>query len=428
MTTKPNQPSYDVIVVGGGAAGMFAAGRSAENGADVILFEKNAKLGVKLGITGNGRCNITNSGDRESFINSYGKNGSFLYRALTEFSNRDIILFLERYGVKVITEAGGKVFPADGRSESVVNAFQQYIEENNFYLKVRFNARVESILVEHAGDIKSAAGVKFSDGETIRGRKIILATGGLSYPKTGSSGDGYEMAKSLGHTIVPLNPALVPLETEEDFVKDLQGVALYGVKVSFYSNGKKICDGEGDIMFTHFGISGPVILNMSGIISSVLSKNENVEVSLNLMPGKNSQELDGQLLDEVKMYKNKFLNNVLSKFLPKSFVPVFLARAGISADIKCNQISRSQRDNLAGMLAGFRIKIKKTRPIEEAMVTKGGVSLKEIDPYTMESKLVKGLYFCGEVIDIDGKTGGYNLQAAFSTAYLAAKSPNEYEK
>ncbi len=420
MTTKPNQPSYDVLVVGGGAAGMFAAGRSAENGAGVLLLEKDAKLGVKLGITGNGRCNITNSGERESFINSYGKNGSFLYRAMTEFSNRDIILFLERYGVKVITEAGGKVFPSDGRSESVVNAFQQYIEENN--VKVRFNARVESILVERVGDIKNVSGVKLTGGETIRGRKIILATGGMSYPKTGSSGDGYEMAKSLGHTIVPLNPALVPLETEEDFVKDLQGVPLYGVEVSAEgSNGKKICDGKGDIMFTHFGISGPVILDMSGIISVRLSKNENVEVSLNLMPGKNSKELDEILLDEFKVNKNKFLNNVLSKFLPKSFVPVFLARADIPADIKCNQISRAQRTHLAGMLADFRIKIKRARPIEEAMITKGGVSLKEIDPYTMESKLVKGLYFCGEIIDIDGKTGGYNLQAAFSTAYLAAK-------
>ena len=421
MTTKPNQPLYDVIVVGGGAAGMFAAGRSAENGAVVLLLEKNAKLGVKLSITGNGRCNITNSGGRESFINSYGKNGSFLHRALTEFSNRDIILFLERYGVNVITEDSGKVFPADGRSESVVNVFQRYIKENNFYLKVRFNARVESILVEQDGDIKNAAGVKLTGGEIIRGRKVILATGGLSYPKTGSSGDGYEMAKSLGHTIVPLNPALVPLETEKDFVKDLQGVSLYGVEVSFYSNGKKICDGKGDIMFTHFGISGPVILNMSGIISVHLSKNKNVEVSLNLLPGKNSQELDGQLLDEFKMYKNKFLNNVLSRFLPKSFVPVFLVQADIPADIKCNQISRVQRTHLAGMIADFRIKIKSARPIEEAMVTKGGVSLKEIDPYTMESKLVKGLYFCGEVIDIDGETGGYNLQAAFSTAYLAAK-------
>ncbi|MDO8734364.1 MAG: NAD(P)/FAD-dependent oxidoreductase, partial [Elusimicrobiota bacterium] len=425
MTTKPNQPSYDVIVVGGGAAGMFAAGRSAENGNGVILLEKNAKLGVKLGITGNGRCNITNSGDRESFINSYGKNGSFLYRAMTEFSNRDIILFLERYGVKVITEDSGKVFPEDGRSGSVVKAFQQYIEENN--VKVMFNARVESILVEQDGDIKNVAGVKLTGGETIRGKKVILATGGLSYPKTGSSGDGYEMAKSLGHTIVPLNPALVPLETEEDFVKDLQGVALYGVEVSAkISNGKKICGGEGDIIFTHFGISGPVILNMSGIISAHLSKNENVEVSLNLIPGKNSQELDGMLLDEFKVNKNKFLNNVMNKFLPKSFVPVFLVRDGIPADIKYNQISRAQRTHLAGMLADFRIKIKSARPIEEAMVTKGGVSLKEIDPYTMESKLVKGLYFCGEVIDIDGETGGYNLQAAFSTAYLAAKSPNEY--
>ncbi|MDD5687950.1 MAG: NAD(P)/FAD-dependent oxidoreductase [Elusimicrobia bacterium] len=420
MIKKTKQPSSDVIVVGGGAAGMFAAGRSAENGASVILLEKNAKLGVKFCITGNGRCNITNSGEQESFIDSYGPNGKFLYRALTEFSNGDIILFLERYGVKVMTEDSGKVFPEDGRSESVVNAFQKYIEENN--VKVRYNARVGAILVRKDGDIKKVAGVKLSDGETIKSKKVILATGGLSYPKTGSTGDGYEMAKSLGHTIVPLNPALVPLETEEDFVKELQGVPLYGVEVSAKgSNGKKICDGKGDIMFTHFGISGPVILDMSGIISDHLSKNENVEVSINLLPGKNKQEVDEILLDLFNLNKNKFLNSIMSRLLPKSSVPVFFAHAGIPADIKCNQVSRTQRNNLVDMLADFRIKIKSARPIEEAMVTKGGVSLKEIDPYTMESKLVKGLYFCGEVIDIDGKTGGYNLQAAFSTAFLAAK-------
>ncbi|OGS43895.1 MAG: hypothetical protein A2539_04845 [Elusimicrobia bacterium RIFOXYD2_FULL_34_15] len=420
MTRKQNQPIYDVIVIGGGAAGMFVAGRSAENGASVILLEKNAKLGVKLGITGNGRCNITHSGNIESFINSYGKNGKFLYRALTEFSNQDTISFLEKYNVKVIIENNGKVFPANGKSESVVKAFQQYIEENN--VKVRFHSHVESILVEQNGNKKYVIGVKLRYGETILGKKIILATGGLSYPKTGSSGDGYEMAKSLGHTIVQLNPALVALETEEVFAKELQGVPLYGVKVSAIdSNRKKICSGEGDVMFTHFGISGPVILDMSGIISTRLSENEKVDVSINLLPGKNRQELDVMLTDEFKISKNKILDNVLSGLLPKSFVPVFLEHANVPIELKCNQISRIQKDKIVETLADFRIKIKKTRPLEEAMVTKGGVSLKEIDPYTMESKLVKGLYFCGEVIDIDGKTGGYNLQASFSTAHLASQ-------
>lgn len=419
MITKPNQPLYDVVVVGGGAAGMFAAGCSAENGDRVILLEKKVRLGVKLGLTGHGRCNLTNSGDRESFISSYGRNGRFLYRALTEFSNRDIILFLERYGVKVITEENGKVFPADGKSETVVKTFQQYIEDNNVH--VRFNTRVESVLVEQEGDMKKVAGVNLSGGGTIRSGKVILSTGGLSYPGTGSSGDGYEMAKALGHTIVPLNPALVSLETEESFVKDLQGVPLYGLEVSFYSNEKKICAGKGDMMFTHFGISGPVVLDISGIIAVSLSKNEHVEASLNLMPGKNRPELEGILLEELKINNNKFLSNALSRLLPKSFVPVFLEYAGIPGNIKCHQISRNERNKIAGMFADFRIKIKRTRPIKEAMITKGGVSLKEINPYTMESMLVKGLYFCGEVIDIDGKTGGYNLQAAFSTAYLAAK-------
>jgi len=419
MKTKPNQVSYDVIVVGGGAAGMFAAGRAAENGANVILLEKNEKLGVKLAITGNGRCNITNSGDVEDFINSYGHNGKFLYRALTEFSNHDIISFLERYGVNVITEDSGKVFPKDGKSESVVKAFQKYIEENK--VGIRYGARVEAILVKQVGDIKNVAGIKLENGEMISGKNVILATGGKSYPKTGSTGDGYEMAKSVGHTIVPINPALVPLETEENILNDLQGVALYDVEVTAKgSDGKTICSGKGDIMFTHFGISGPVILNMSGIIAEHLSKDEKVEVSLNLLSGKSRQEMDSALSHEFKVNKYKTLNNVLGRHMPKSFVPVILESAVIPGEIKGCQVSREQKDKILELLSDFRVKIKKTRPIVEAMVTKGGVSLKEIDPYTMESKIVKGLFFCGEVIDIDGITGGYNLQAAFSTAHLAA--------
>ena len=414
---------YDVIVIGGGASGMFAAGCAAAKGADTLLLEKTNQLGKKLSITGKGRCNLTNIGEVNDFIESYGKNGKFLYRSFKNFFNQSLIAFFNSYGIETKVERGGRIFPVSDNSESIVNALRNYLKENKVTLGLNLQVK-EIVLGDNKTDRNNKViGIKLSERkEIIKTDKVILATGGLSYPKTGATGDGYRMAKKLGHSIVSLTPALVPLETKEDFVKDLQGLALKNVSVTVFTNGRKIGEDFGEMLFTHFGLSGPIILKMSSLVIEHLNKNQEVSIVINFKPALDEKKLADRLLRETKNFGLKSVNNVMKNFLPRKLVPVFLKLANINSDKKFKQITHQEKEKIINLLTNFSLKITKSRPIDEAIITKGGISLKEINPYTMESKKIKGLYFCGEIIDLDGKTGGYNLQLAFSTAHLAAQS------
>jgi predicted Rossmann fold flavoprotein len=415
----PATMTYDAIVVGGGASGMLAAGRAAENGSRVLLLERNGRLGKKLSMTGDGRCNLTNTDDTAEFIENFGRNGKFLYRALTEFSSHDLIAFYNGLGVKTKEEKGGRIFPASGNAESVVKALERYLKRHT--VTVKLNSRAEQIIVDPASG--AAAGVALRNIEgAIRARKIILATGGLSYPASGSTGDGYSMAEKLGHTIIPLKPALVPLETQETIPKDLQGVSLDNVAVTVVSKNKKVASNLGDMLFTHFGISGPVILALSGRIVELLGETEKVVISIHLKPALDATGLEDWFIREFAASGNKSIRTVMKGLLPKTLGRVLVKSSGISEDKKCNQIAGDERKKLVELIMDFRLTVTRPRPIEEAIVTRGGIDLSEINPRTMESRKVKGLYFCGEIMDIDGNSGGYNLQAAFSTAYLAAKN------
>jgi predicted Rossmann fold flavoprotein len=408
---------FDVVVIGGGAAGMLAAGSAAERGLRVLLLERNARLGRKLGITGDGRCNLTNTDERDDFIRSFGENGKFLYRAFSSFSNRDLIAFFDEQGVATKEETGGRIFPASGRAESVIGALARYMKRHG--VAVRMSSRAERIVVDAASGAIAGVTVE-GGGAIIETKNAILATGGLSYPATGSTGDGYAMAQALGHTIVPPRPALVPLETAESFVENLQGLSLAAVVVTVMSGGRKIASESGDMIFTHYGISGPAILSLSGRIVERLDRNEPVAVSINLMPALDRAGLDELLIGAFAGAGGRHIGPVIRGLVPKALVPVLLKAGGIPAEKRCSNITGAERKLLAGLLADFRLTVKRPRPIAEAIVTRGGIDLKEVDPRTMESKKVKGLYFCGEMLDIDGDTGGYNLQAAFSTARLAA--------
>ncbi len=408
---------FDVVVIGGGAAGMLAAGSAAERGARVLLLERNARLGRKLGLTGDGRCNLTNTDERDEFIRSFGANGKFLYRAFTDFSNRDLIAFFNEQGVATKEETGGRIFPASDRAESVIGALARYMKRHG--VAVRMNARAERIVVDAASGVVCGVAIEGLDAP-IGTKSAILATGGLSYPATGSTGDGYVMARALGHTIVPPRPALVPLETTESFAKDLQGISLAGVAVAVMSGRKKIASESGDMIFTHYGISGPAVLSLSGAIVERLDREEPVAVSINLKPALDRAGLEDLLIREFAGAGGKLIATVMKGLVPKALVPILLQAGGIPEEKRCGQVTSAERKRLAESLADFRVTVKRPRPIAEAIVTRGGIDLKEVDPRTMESKKVNGLYFCGETLDIDGDTGGYNLQAAFSTARLAA--------
>ena len=411
---------YDIIVIGGGASGMMAAGTAAKEGAKTLLLEQNNRLGKKLLITGKGRANITNSGDTESFIRSFGKNGRFLYRTLAEFSNNDLTAFFEGLGVKTKIERGGRIFPESDRSQDIVEALKQFLAKNK--CEILLNSRVKTI-TNNKEDTSFA--VTLENGQVLNSKKLIIATGGLSYPLTGSTGDGYELAKEFGHSVTDLSPALVPLVTKEPFVKELQGLALKNVSVKAISNGKVITEEFGEMLFTHFGVSGPVILTLSGTVVEELKKHKTVYISINFKPALSNEILTNRLLREFDSAGKAFISNILKNLLPKALVPVFLSLSGIPPDKQAHQINRQEREKLYELLTDFRLEITSPRGFDEAIITNGGISLKEINPYTMESNKVQGLYFCGEIIDIHGFTGGYNLQEAFSTGFLAGKSASQ---
>ena len=399
-----------VIVIGGGAAGLIAAGTAAEYADKVILIEKNNKLGKKLRITGKGRCNITNACEIEDMIQMYPVNSKFMYSALYTFTNEDIVALLKNYGVETKVERGGRVFPVSDDARDVVDAMRRYALKKNVKL---IRAEVKSLIADN-GVIR---GVKSDKGEFIADR-VILCTGGASYPQTGSDGLGYKMAGSLGHTIITPTPSLVPLCAGEKWCSEVMGLSLKNVEVTAYSSeNKKIHSGFGEMLFTHFGVSGPLILSLSAHIKKEISKG--VYIKIDLKPALDFAQLDSRVLRDFEKQKNKHLINALDSLLPKALIPVVISLSDIDSHKSVCEITREERKRLVTTIKGLTVNITGFRPLAEAIITSGGIKTSEINSSTMESKLIKGLYFAGEIIDIDGYTGGFNLQAAWSTGYLA---------
>ncbi|MGS0765562.1 NAD(P)/FAD-dependent oxidoreductase [Syntrophomonas curvata] len=406
-----------IIVAGGGPAGMMAAAAAAENGGRVTLLEKKERPGKKLKLTGKGRCNITSARERENFLAGYAGNGRFLYSALNEFSNLDVIAFLNRHGLATVVERGQRVFPASNRAEDVVAVLYENMLAHG--VEVICSRRVEGIKVADS----RVVGVK-AEGELMPCQAVIVATGGMSYPGTGSTGDGYAWARAAGHHLVEPRPGLVPLVVKEEWVKRLQGLSLKNVRVhACRLNGSRVNEDFGEMLFTHFGVSGPIILSMSRDIGEVLyQRKEAVHLSIDLKPALSEEKLDERLQRDLYKYSRRQFKNSLNDLLPRKLIPVITELSGIDGDKESNQVNRAERRKLLKLLKGIELTVTGTRPIAEAIVTAGGVDVKEINPKTMESRLVKGLHFAGEIIDVDGYTGGFNLQAAFSTGYLAGKS------
>ena len=412
---------FDVIVIGGGPAGMMAGITSAKNGKKVIILEKMNSLGRKLLITGKGRCNITSSLPMEDFIKNTPGNGKFLYSSFMQFTNKDILDFLEEQGLKTKEERGHRIFPVTDKSQDVLHCFTKKIKELN--INVQYNARVKEILVKD----KKVCGIKLENGEIILAQKVILATGGKSYPNTGSTGDGYKIVEKLGHTITNIKPSLVPLIIyEKEIAKNLQGLSLKNVEITIKdkSKNKTIYNEMGEMLFTHFGVSGPIILSASAHLVRYTKiqeklRNKEIELVIDLKPALSYEKLEKRVLRDFEEIKNKQYKNSLDKLLPQKLIPIIIEKSCIMPEKKVNEITKEERKNLVELIKNFTIYIKDFRPIEEAIITSGGVSVKEINPKTMESKIVQGLYFAGEVIDVDSYTGGFNLQVAWSTGFVA---------
>ena len=413
-----------VIVIGGGPAGMMAAITAKENKNDVLIIEKNNQLGKKLLITGKGRCNITSSLEMDEFIKNTPGNGMFLYSAYQQYTNKDIIQFLKQQGLEVKEERGNRIFPVTDKSIDVLKSFTKKIKELN--IEIKYNTRVVEILTEIVNGEKRVIGVK-TDKEMIKADKVILATGGKSYPLTGSTGDGYQLAEKLGHSITPIKPSLVPLEVYDKVeCKELQGLSLRNVEIKLIDRekNKQIYEDFGEMLFTHFGVSGPTILSSSAHL--VRYKNidkffdeKKIVLKIDLKPALDEKKLNDRILRDFGEVKNKQFKNSLDKLLPQKLIPVIIKRSKIDSYKKVNEITKREREQLIKEIKDFEIIIKGFRPIEEAIITSGGVNIKEINPKTMESKKVKGLYFGGEIIDVDSYTGGFNLQIAYSTGYVA---------
>jgi len=407
-----------VAVIGGGAAGLMASYQAAARGAKVVLFERNHNLGRKILISGKGRCNLTNIKDIDDFIVNYPDNGMFLYSSLVRFSNISLMDFFNSRGLKTKVERGGRVFPQSDKALDVVKLLEKVCLDAR--VEIRPNVRVKQLILEK-GRIKGIELYGFR--EIFNCEKVIIATGGLSYPATGSTGDGYKLARQTGHDIIDPKPSLVPLITKERWVKDLQGLTLKNVQLSMYISDKRISKEFGEMLFTHYGISGPIVLTLSREVIKHIN-HKKVEASIDLKPTLSFQALENRVLRDFDEYKNKMLKNALDDLLPKTLIPVFIQYCCIDPNKPINQVSRGERKKLTSSLKDFRMTIVGCKE-KEAIVTQGGVSLKEVNPKTMESKVVKGLYFAGEVLNIDGVTGGYNLQAAFSTGFLAGISAAE---
>ena len=408
-----------VIVVGGGAAGLMAAGQAATMGAAVLVLEKMPRPGLKLRITGKGRCNLTNIVPLPEFIEHFGASGKFLRQAFSQFFSEDLIDFFKELGVETVIERGGRVFPASNQADEVIGALSNWVTGQ---AKIRTNCAVKKLLIEKGEVVGVTAKTKSSDLEDFRADRVIIATGGKSYPGTGSTGDGYELAKSVGHTIVPPRPALVPLETKGDIASRLQGLSLKNVSVKVIIDGKKQAEAFGEMLFTHFGVSGPIILSLSKMCVDALLAREKVAISIDLKPALDDKHLDQRILRDLNQYGKKQFQNILKLLLPQKLIPICVELTGIDPEKSGNQITSDERKRLRLWLKDFQLEVTGYRSFSEAIITAGGVDLKEVDPRTMESRMVKGLYFAGEVLDIDADTGGYNLQAAFSTGWVAGRS------
>lgn len=404
-----------VIVIGGGPAGMMAAYAASCQGHAVTVLEQNEKLGKKLFITGKGRCNITNAGDIDNLFANVMSNRKFLYSAFYTFDNEQVLSFFENQGLRTKVERGNRVFPLSDHSSDVIAALSRALKSQN--VDIRLHTKVQSLLIRD----EAACGVVLSDGKTVEADDVIVATGGISYPSTGSTGDGYRMAEESGHALVECTPSLVPFETKEDWVKDLQGLSLRNVTVSIYHGKKKLYEDFGEMLFTHFGVSGPLVLSASGMIKPVQFKQE-LCMYIDLKPALDAEQLDKRILREFDAAMNKQFKNVIGSLMPAKMIPVVIRLSGIDPDKKVNEVSREERQHLVQLLKRLPLTINGLRGWNEAIITKGGVSVKDINPSTMESKKVSHLFFCGEVLDLDALTGGYNLQIAWSTGYLAGIS------
>ena len=426
MKKQPIDIRESVCVVGGGAAGLMAACIAAQNGAKVVLFEKNisekkiageqffdnAYLGKKLLITGKGRCNLTNNCNREDFMKNIPRNGKFMFASFSAFPPNKVMDFFEERGVSLKTERGNRVFPTSDKALDILRCLKDTLKKHGCKI---INKKIESIFAQD----EKISKIFDSEGNEYLCESVIIATGGLSYPITGSDGDGYEFAKYAGHTVTDLRPSLVPLVSPDDFCKKLQGLSLRNVTLSLKNKqNKKVVYSElGEMLFTHFGMSGPLVLSASAHIDGAPT---DYGIHIDLKPALDEKTLDDRLLSDFAKNPNKDYKNALALLLPSKMIPVFAMRSGISPDTKVNSITKKQRADIIALLKNFSVEISGFRPIAEAIITRGGIKTSEINPSTMESKKVSGLYFAGEVLDVDGYTGGFNLQIAFSTAYLAA--------
>ncbi len=401
-----------VIVIGAGAAGLLAGIAAAKSGASTLIIEKMRQPGKKLLITGKGRCNITNSCDLAEIVKNLPVNGRFLFGVLRRFTNEDIVEMLEANGLPTKVERGGRVFPVSDKAKDVVDTLVKIYTKLGG--KILLDTDVKEILTESG----AAQGVKTDKG-VYKGDAVILCAGGASYPGTGSDGSGAKLARRTGHSVIPLLPSLVPLESTDDYVKNLQGLSLRNVRATIITDGKSVASEFGEMLFTHFGLSGPIILSLSNLVARMLCAGKNGEVSIDLKPALEEDKLDERIKRDFLKYSRKQLANGLRELLPQSLIPVVCDRAYLPEDKFINQISKEERQRLLQVLKNFTLPIVRTRPLAEAIVTSGGVATAEINPKTMESKLIKNLFFAGEVIDVDGFTGGYNLQAAFSSGYVA---------
>jgi predicted Rossmann fold flavoprotein len=409
---------YDVIVIGGGSAGLMASIAASKHGASVLLLDKGDKLGRKLGISGGGRCNVTNNKEIDDLIKHIPGNGRFLHSSFSHFNNKDIISFFENLGIRLKEEDNGRMFPVTDKAKTVVDTLINQVLRQG--VEIKLNSPVDNILYKPTKVI----GVRLKSGEVINGNNVIVASGGKSVPQTGSTGDGYAWAEKAGHSITELFPTEVPLTSNEPFIqsKELQGLSLRDVSLSVWSpKGKKIIEHRGDMLFTHFGVSGPIALRCSQFVVKALKQFNagNIEVSVDLMPEKSVDEVYIEMLKLTELESKKAIKNILKVCLPDKMIPILLQKSGLPEHLTYDNIPRLDWMQLAKFIKRFPIRVYGTLSIEDAFVTGGGVNLKEVDPKTMQSKLMEGLYFCGEILDIHGYTGGYNITAAFSTGYTA---------
>ncbi len=424
-----------VIVIGGGAAGMMAAIRAAERGHSVLLLEKNEKLGKKIYITGKGRCNLTNACDTEELFQNVLRNPKFLYSAFYTFSNWQTITFFEEHGLRTKTERGERVFPVSDHSSDVIRVLKETLERLG--VEVRLHNAVAEILTEteapenfrplsrpevsEASGIPRVTGVRLAGGRILAGDSVILATGGCSYQATGSTGDGYRFAEALGHKIMTPRPSLVPFETKEDWIRELQGLSLRNVTVTIKKENKQLYQAFGEMLFTHFGVSGPLIISASSILNDY-AKSFPLSMEIDLKPALTEEQLDRRILREFEENPNKAFKNAVQKLFPTKLIPVMVTLGRISGEKRVHEITREERISFVRLIKNLPLTLTAFRDFKEAIITRGGVSVKEVNPSTMESRLVKGLYFAGEVLDLDALTGGFNLQIAWSTGYLAGDS------